>query len=102
MKQNTTQNLAPKESRSRKDCPWCYLYRQNKAEKCDECEKVFCQKMTADTITVSRLNDLAAILEVATETVWRMHTEAVAGTISPAEAAEIINETIQTIKKSAE
>ena len=57
--------------------------------------------MTADTITVSRLNDLAAILEVATETVWRMHTEAVAGTISPAEAAEIINETIANIQQAA-
>lgn len=59
--------------------------------------------MTSDQITISRLTDLRAILDTAADTVARLERDARlehedgTGSISPAEAAAILNETLANI-----
>ena len=56
--------------------------------------------MTADDITISRLADLRAILDASADTVARLEHDAEFGKIDPAEAADILNETLSAIKSA--
>lgn len=57
--------------------------------------------MTADTATHQRLSDLWVALETATHSIARLIGEAQSGTIDPAEAAAIVNETIENLTNEA-
>lgn len=57
--------------------------------------------MTADNITLQRLRDLLAALEAAAESIDDLATEIAGGDIDPAEAAAIVNETIQNLTNEA-
>lgn len=57
--------------------------------------------MTADTVTARRLFDLLAAIEAAQESITRVFWEAKNGTIDPAEAAAIVNETIENLTNEA-
>ena len=52
--------------------------------------------MTADTITVARISDIQATLEIALDTVNRLDDS----DTTPAEAAAILNETLANIQSA--
>lgn len=57
--------------------------------------------MTADNVTAERLASLTALLDAAAWTVESLTREAQSGTIDPAEAAAIVNETIANLTNEA-
>ena len=57
--------------------------------------------MTADNITVERLEDLLALLDSAWDSVFNVQGKIEQGDIDPAEAAAIVNETIQNLTNEA-
>jgi hypothetical protein len=57
--------------------------------------------MTADDITVERLQSLRVLLDAATDTIHALEWEAVNGLADPAEAAAIVNETIHNLTNEA-
>lgn len=57
--------------------------------------------MTADTVTWDRVNDLLAATETACETLRRLRMQISHGEMDPAEAAAIVNETIQNLVNEA-
>ena len=57
--------------------------------------------MTADNITPERLASLRAMLDIAADAITRLEYQADDGTIDPAEAAAIVNETIENLSNEA-
>ncbi len=57
--------------------------------------------MTESTISIERIIALGAVIEAAHETMNRVIRDARAGEISPGEAAEIINQTVDAINIAA-
>lgn len=57
--------------------------------------------MTADTVTIDRLASLVAMLDSAAYSVALLERDARDGTLDPAEAAAIVNETIQNLVNEA-
>lgn len=57
--------------------------------------------MTADNITVERIESLLAALDIAYDSVSRIFWQTKNGTIDPAEAAAIVNETIANLTNEA-
>jgi hypothetical protein len=57
--------------------------------------------MTADTVTWQRVHDLLADTEAACETLRRLRLAIARGQMDPAEAAAIINETIENLTNEA-
>lgn len=57
--------------------------------------------MTADTITVERLASLTAMLDAASVTIFRLSWQVECTEFDPAEAAAIVNETIQNLTNEA-
>ena len=57
--------------------------------------------MTAETITALRLASLRAMLDIAADAIARLEYQADDGTIDPASAADIVNETIQNLTNEA-
>lgn len=57
--------------------------------------------MTSDTATIDRLQSLRVLLDAATDTIHKLEWEAVNGLIDHAEAADIVNETIQNLVNEA-
>lgn len=57
--------------------------------------------MTADNITAQRLADLLAALETAARSIDALYWDDRRGNLDPAEAAAIVNETIQNLTNEA-
>ena len=57
--------------------------------------------MTADNITAQRLADLLAALETAARSIDALYWDARSSNLDPAEAAAIVNETIQNLTNEA-
>ena len=57
--------------------------------------------MTADTITIERLDDLLAALDTARATVHQIYIDSLRGDSLTAEAAAIVNETVAHISSFA-
>jgi len=58
--------------------------------------------MTANTITIPRLLDLAAALEIAAQSVARLAIATDSGGVTTAEAAAEVAETMATLAKASE
>ena len=58
--------------------------------------------ITADNITLSRLEDIEAMLDTTRSTIRRVRLQSEAGDMGPDEAAEIVAETLETLTRYCE
>jgi hypothetical protein len=58
--------------------------------------------MTAETITTARISELATALDIAAEAMARLNLAIASSTITPEEAAAIVNETIDNLQRTAQ
>jgi hypothetical protein len=58
--------------------------------------------MTADTITTARISELATALDIAAEAMTRLNLDIASSTVTPEDAAAIVNETLKNLQRTAQ
>jgi hypothetical protein len=58
--------------------------------------------MTAETITTARISELATALDIAAEAMTRLNLDIASSTVTPEDAAAIVNETLENLQRTAQ